>query len=349
MTGPIEESPIEESEFLRVIIHGVTAFELLRTALEFGVFERLEAAGGMDADRLADALAIERQPARILLMGLASLRLVTKAGDLYLNTAITRRKLLAGSPRFLGPLVDVQARVINASMTDLATSARRYSNVGLRHLDGPGTTLYQRLAAHPELQQVFYANLNDASGKLFSQVMDNFDFSGVRRVLDVGGGDGSNAIALARSYPHLMVTVFDQEPALLLAERNARAAGVADQIILRPGDLFGDSFPAGADAILLMHIFEVWSLEKNVGLLRKCHAALRPGGAALVYNFASNDAGTGPSIAAFMSAYFLTLASGEGMVYPISDMAAAVRDAGFARIEQYPELAFNHALVVGRK
>jgi predicted O-methyltransferase YrrM len=341
--------PVDEAEFLRVIVHGVTAFELLRTALEFGVFERLEAAGGMDADQLADALVIERQPARILLMGLASLRLVTKDGDRYLNTGITRRKLLAGSPRFLGPLVDVQARVINASMTDLAVSARHYTNVGLRHLGGPGTTLYQRLAAHPELQRVFYANLSDVSGKLFAQVMDNFDFTGAHRVIDVGGGDGSNAIALARSFPHLTVTVFDQEPALKLAKRNARDAGVGDQIEVCPGDLFGDALPSEADAILLMHIFEVWSIENNVRLLRKCHAALRPGGAVLIYNFVSNEAGTGPSIAAFMSAYFLTLASGEGMVYPVSDMEAAVREAGFAQIERYAGLGFNHALVVGRK
>lgn len=342
------ENP-SEAELLRIIVHGTTVFELLRTALELEVFEQLERAGGMDLPAVAEALGIARQPARVLLLGLASLRLVQKRGETYVNTDITRKKLLRSSPRFLGPLVDVQAQIINRGIGDLSAAMRQNTNVGLRHFPGPGATLYERLTAYPELQQTYYRNMGDASQKTFPRVLDAFDFKRLRHVVDLGGGDGTNAIALATRFPHLDVTVFDQESVARIAMENAARAGVADRVRAAAGDIFDDPFPDGADGIMVFHFFEIWSLERNVKLLRKCYEALPEGGAALIYNFVSADDNTGPLSAALMSAYFLALASGEGMTYAASDMEAVLREAGFSRVERSGGLGFHHALVVGIK
>ncbi|KAB8169906.1 methyltransferase domain-containing protein [Streptomyces sp. 3MP-14] len=346
---------ISEADYVRILVHGTTAFELLRTALEFELFEKLDAADGMTVDEVAEAIGVERQPARVLLLGLASLRLLEKPDPdsglegTYVNSAVVKRKLLRSSPRYLGPLVDIQADVINASLVDFAESMRQNTNVGLRHIEGPGTTLYERLTAHPKLQEVFYANMGDASKKAFSQVLDNYDFSGLKHVIDIGGGDGTNSIELARRYPNLEVTVFDQESVTRIAARRGEDAELSKRLHFHPGDLFRDPLPEGADGILFFHIFEIWSLERNTELLRKCYDALPAGGTCLVYNFVSNDAGTGSMSAGLVSPYFLTLASGEGMTYSPSDMETAVRDAGFARVERYDDLGFSHSLVVGHK
>jgi hypothetical protein len=343
------EDTIGDADLLRIVIHGTTAFELLRTALEFGLFDYLEVAGGMDLPAVAARLGVQEQPARILLQGLASLRLVRKENDRYVNADISRRKLLRSSPRFLGPLVDVQAEVINPCLGDFAASMRRGTNIGLRHIPGPGTTLYQRLTAHPRLQDIYYRNMGDASRKSFPLVLDKFDFRRLRHVVDLGGGDGSNGIALAKRFPHLAVTVFDQDTVVQIAAGNAAAAGVADRVHVATGDIFLDPFPAGVDGILVFHIFEIWSLERNTQLLRKCFEALPDGGAVLVYNFVSDDDNTGPLSAGLVSPYFLTLASGEGMVYAARDIESAIRAAGFPHVERHPNMGFNHALVAGFK
>ncbi|WP_327426489.1 methyltransferase [Streptomyces sp. NBC_01236] len=340
---------VTEADYLRIIIHGTTAFELLRTGLEFDLFERLEAAEGMDIEEVAEAIGVEPQPARILLLGLASLRLLDKKDDKYVNSEMVRRKLLRSSPRFLGPLVDIQADIINQSLGDFAESMRQNTNVGLRHIEGPGTTLYERLTAHPELQEVFYRNMGDASKKAFAQILDRYDFSGVRHVIDIGGGDGTNSIELARRYPHLEVTVFDQESVTQIAAQRTEDAELSKRVHFHPGDLFTDALPEGADAIMFFHIFEIWSLERNTELLRKCYEALPPGGVCLVYNFVSNDEGTGSMSGGLVSPYFLALASGEGMTYAPQDMDKAIRDAGFSRVERYDGLGFSHCLAVGHK
>lgn len=57
-------------------------------------------------------------------------------------------------------------------------------------------------------------------------------------VVDVGTGSGCIAVALAHSVPGLLVVAVDASPAALeVAERNARAHGVADRITFREADV----------------------------------------------------------------------------------------------------------------
>jgi len=347
--APSRSVTISEADYLRILIHGTTAFELVRTALEFDLFEKLEEADGLTLPEVAAAIGVPEQPARILLLGLASLLLLDKTGETYTNSPMVRRKLLHEGERFLGPLTEIQAKVINASMADFAESMRRNTNVGLRHIDGPGDTLYSRLTQHPQLQAVFYDNMGDASARVNAQLFQAFDFSGVRHAVDVGGGDGTNAIELARRYPHLRVTVFDQETVTELAAERIDDPDIRKRVQFQTGDMFTSPLPEGADMIMVLHIFEIWSLERNTELLRRCHAALPEGGTCLVYNFVCRDDNTGPMSAGLVSPYFLTLASGEGMTYSPSDMERSMRDAGFREVERRDDFGFSHALVVGRK
>jgi ubiquinone/menaquinone biosynthesis C-methylase UbiE len=338
-----------DSDHLQTIIHGATAFELLRTALEFDLFKRIEVAGGLDLAAAAAALGLEEQPARILLLGLTSLRLLRKEGDKYVNAAIATRSLVPGRTGYLGPLVEIQEKITNPGLPDFAESLRRNTNVGLRHLDGSAPTVYERLAAYPELQEIYYNNMGHASRQTFPLVVETFDFSGLKHVLDLCGGDGSNGIEVAKRNPHLEVTIFDQETTLKIAARNAEKAGVAERMHYWAGDIFADPLPPSIDGIMFCHIFEIWSMQRNVELLRKCHAALPPGGSVLVYNFISDDDNSGSVSAAFMSVYFHAVASGEGMVYSAADMQTALHEAGFARCDRYDDVGYRHALLVGHK
>ncbi|KDN18895.1 methyltransferase [Amycolatopsis rifamycinica] len=341
--------PISEADYLRILIHGHTAFELLRTGLEFDLFQKLEDSGGLDLTETAEALGVEEYPARVLLLGLASLLLIEKKDGKFVNAPIVRRKLLKDGERFLGPLIDIQDKIINKTLVDFAESMRQSTNVGLRHLDGPGDTLYSKLTATPDLQKVFYDNMGDASNRAFEQFLEYYDFSGIKHAIDIGGGDGTNSVKLAERYPELEMTVFDQESVTRLAADKIEDPSVRKRVHFHPGDMLKDRLPEGADAILYFHIYEIWSLERNTEMLRKCYDALPEGGTVLVYNFVSNDEGTGGLSGGLVSPYFLALASGEGMTWSAADMEKSVRDAGFSRVERFADLGFSHALVVGHK
>ena len=102
--------------------------------------------------------------------------------------------------------------------------------------------------------------------------------TGVRRVLDVGGGTGGFAVPLAGA-GHT-VTVVDASPdALAALTRRAADAGVAERVRAVQGDadaLASLVEPAGADLILCHAVLEV--VDQPSDVVTAIAAALRAGG-----------------------------------------------------------------------
>ena len=90
----------------------------------------------------------------------------------------------------------------------------------------------------------------------------------------------------------------------------------------------------------------IWSEERNQLLLRKAAKALPPGGAAVVFNMMQSDDERGPISAALGSPYFLTLATGEGMLYTWGEYETWMREAGFATVARVA-LVKDHGAIIG--
>ena len=106
----------------------------------------------------------------------------------------------------------------------------------------------------------------------------------------------------------------------------AQAPGVADRLECRPGDMFADPFPAGADVILLSNALHDWDVPQCRELLRRCADALPPGGRVLIHDVFLNDAHDGPLPVALYSAALFTLT--EGRAYSAAEFKGWLRDAG---------------------
>ena len=81
------------------------------------------------------------------------------------------------------------------------------------------------------------------------QLGEHLDFSGCRRVIDVGTGTGLFAILAARKgVPEVKATDVS-DVAVALAHRNAQASGVADVVAVAQGAFFA-GFEGGFDAVV---------------------------------------------------------------------------------------------------
>ena len=116
-----------------------------------------------------------------------------------------------------------------------------------------------------------------------------------------------------------------------------------------PGDFWTDPFPCGIDAILFCHMFTIWSMERNLQLLRICAAAVEPGGSVLLFNMMGDDDRSGPLSTALGSPYFLAIATGEGELHSWSDYEQAMHQAGFAEVKRVTGLPLNHGIIVGTR
>jgi hypothetical protein len=342
-----ENVSAEEVERFYLTLGGHVFFQTLRAAARLDLFTLLSREGSLTRSQIAERLHLAEQPTRILLLGLTATRMLLKDGDRYSNSRVAEVMLTRGSPKSVLAFVEYEHAIVYRAMPWFHDSLCANANVGLREFRGDEPTLYPRLAHHPELEQTF----QDAMQELSLQANDalaGVDLSQVRHLVDVGGGNGSNAIVLARRYPGLRVTVFDSPSVAEMARAHVRSAGMSERIDVVAGDCFIDSFPRGADCFLFAHFFTIWSTAKNRFLLAKAQAALAPGGRTILFNMMQADGEDGPLSAAIGSPYFLTLATGEGMLYTWREYEAWMREAGFVDVERVV-LPRDHGAIVGRR
>jgi precorrin-6B methylase 2 len=111
---------------------------------------------------------------------------------------------------------------------------------------------------------------------------------GARRLLDVGGGDGTIGCALVKRYPDLAVTVFNLPASAFLARRRINDLQCGDQVGVHEGDFLREELPGGYDRVLFSRVLTDWTPEVCQMLFEKSARALEPGGR-LVINEALVD------------------------------------------------------------
>lgn len=335
-----------------LVIGGHAFFEALATACELDLFTKLSRRPNRTLGDVASALAIPEPAARVLLLALAAVGLIERhpRRATYRNSRTAEELLTEGSARDMRPAVFAYHRLIYRPLFHLTEAVRKGTNVGLRVFPGSGKTLYRRLARRPRDEQTFQAWLHMVSAQSNRALRSVGRLSRVRHLLDVGGGDGTNAMALRDAFPQMNVTVFDLPTVCRIVRRNVRRAKLEDVIFTRPGDFLTDRFPKGVDGVLFGHILNIFAEATNVKLLRRAYDALPAGGVAICFNSMTDDNETGPLRSAFLSLYFLVLASGEGMVYPWKDYVRWYKQVGFRKVEVHRvgDL-MDHGIIVGIK
>jgi len=338
-----------DMERLLLIGAGHSAFQLLWAGVQLEVFDRLSQQPGSTLEQIAKEIGLQPYPCRILLIGLTALGLIEKRVSQFSNARLTEETLVKGKPRYAAPILGWQAQIVYPGLMDFVESLKRGRNVGLERFPGSGNTLYGRLASHPALEKTFHNAMSALSAQANAHLLAAFDFGRFAHIVDAGGGDASNAIALVRAFPKLNVTVFDSPSVCEIARKNITTHGLSDRISVRPGSFFADPYPHDTDAVLYSHIFTIWSLEHGRELLKKTYAGLPTGGSVLLFNMMGDDDDSGPLSTALGSPYFLAIATGEGMLHSWKDYEMILREAGFGHVERIDKLPLSHGLIVGTK
>jgi SAM-dependent methyltransferase len=335
-------------ERLYLVFGGHIFFQTLRTAVQLDLFTLLAKEGELTREEIAKRLGVADQPARIVVLGLTVVGLLRKRGTHYSNSHLAGILFVKDSPRKITSYVELQHRAMYKGLYWMLDAVREYRNVGIKEFAGNEPTLYERLAHDPEVEQIFQEAMQELSVQANADLTRFADLSGVKHLVDVGGGDGTNVIALARRWGQLRATVFDSPTVCEIARKNIAASGLGDRLDAVAGECFSDPFPKDADCLMFAHFFTIWGEKKDRELLKKCYESLPAGGKVLIFNMMQHDNETGPLSAAVGSPYFLTLATGLGMLYTWREYESWMRDAGFRAVERY-KLLRDHGLIIGTK
>ena len=152
-----------------------------------------------------------------------------------------------------------------------------------------------------------------------------------RRLLDVGGGPGTYAVAFVRAVPGLRATLLDLPEVVEIARENVAAAGLLDRFDLVAGDLLSDAFPGGHDLAFVSAIVHMLGPDENVTLFRKVHDALVPGGRIVLRDHVMSPDRTAPRAGALFAVNML-VGTKAGGTFTLEELAAWLGEAGFDRV-----------------
>ena len=131
-----------------------------------------------------------------------------------------------------------------------------------------------------------------------------------------------------------------------VAEENDRKAGVAERYERLQGSAFEVDFGGLYDVVLLTNFLHHFDKPTCVGLLKKVHAALKPGGRAATLEFVPNEDRVSPPMpAGFALTMLATTESGDA--YTLSELTAMYVEAGFKDIVGRPIAMSPHTIVLG--
>jgi O-methyltransferase domain/Dimerisation domain len=144
-----------------------------------------------------------------------------------------------------------------------------------------GTDPFTWLQQNPEEGAIFNQAMFEVSRRSARAVVEAYDFSRARTIVDVGGGYGTVLASILSANPHATGVVLDLAHCRDGASSLFRERGLSDRAEFLEGDFF-QSVPRGADLYLLKSVIHDWDDEKSTRILRNCRDAMGESGILLV-------------------------------------------------------------------
>jgi len=265
-------------EILIGLLTGAWATQTVAAAARLSVADHV-ASGAETAEEIAEAAEANPGAVARLLRALAGIGVLeAREGGRYALTPVGERLRCDAPGTFRDAFIAETDHVHWQSWERLTDAVR----TGLpRPLPVFGMPAFDYYAKFPADGEQFGKAMQNISRFAAAAVLEAYDFSRVRSILDVGGGNGSLALAILGKYPQMRGKVFDLPYMEAQAIAGIHAAGADGRCGFESGDFF-KAVPGGADLQVLKFILHDWTDEECVQILRSCRQALAPGGRILV-------------------------------------------------------------------
>jgi precorrin-6B methylase 2 len=300
--------------------------KILLTAVKLDVFSAIGERPKAVQD-IAGRIQADEPTLTLLLNALVAMKLLTKEGDLYGNSSTSLKHLIRHSAQYIGHLLLLHDAEWN-NWGNLEKTIRTGRRMVDRHV----------FQTDPELGSNVLAVLNRIGQQSGPDFAKRLKLAGRERLLDLGGGAGTNAIAFCQVYPELRATVFDLPATLKLTEKTVKDAGLESRIALHPGDFNSDPLGGPYDVVLMSDILHYHTFQMNQDLVNKAFASLAPGGQLIIKDRFLDEAGTGPAWTTAFTIHILVNTQ-HGSCYKCSDAMQWLTNAGFASVMELEKTA----------
>jgi hypothetical protein len=248
---------------------GFQASQAVIVAAQLGIADLLSK-NAMTSREVAQKTGTQPDKMHRLLRALAAFAVVEDCGDGTFQLTPVGHSLRADAPNSVRPLVLMYGNFWPgfASLAECVKTGKNAYEI-LFGLEG-SFAYYEK---HPDKARVFDAAMSALSALTGPAAARSYDFAGVSRVIDIGGGHGKVLASILKEHPRLHGVLFDLPRVVEGAAPFLAGEGLAGRCEVVSGDMFA-SVPSGCDLYLLSHIIHDWDDERAIKVLQSCRRAM---------------------------------------------------------------------------
>jgi len=297
-------------------------------AVSLGVFDALEHRP-QQATALAEELHVKPDPLERLLDACVGLKLLRRRGAAYENEPVATTYLRRASEGTLTGYILYSNDVLFRLWTHVEDAIRE-GTPRWQQVFGVEGSIFDHFFRTEEAKEIFVQGMHGLGVLSSPKVVEAFDLSRFRRMVDLGGATGHLALAACERNPDLRAVVFDLPAVSESARVYARSSIASQRIEVAAGDFFRDELPDG-DLFALGRILHDWPEDKIRALLARIYQRLPAGGAILIAEKLLCEDKSGPISAQLQSLNMLMCT--EGKERTLTEYGRLLEDAGFRNVQ----------------
>ena len=305
-----------EPKTIQKLVDVYPSFALL-AGMQLDLFTPLKA-GPMCPEQIANAIGVNVAKLKPLLYALVAAELLTMEGDRFANTDEANYFLVHGSPSYMGGVHPLYADLWAAAL-QTAESIRT----------GQPQAKHDYTQMPREALETFYQGLHPGALTTGRTLVKDYGLSSCQRLLDVGGGSGGVAIAVAKACPHIQATVVDVSNVTPITQRFVTEAGVSDRVKVITANMVETPLHGSFDAVVLKSFIQVLAPSDAQRALKNINATMAPGGTIYILGIGILDnSRISPRGAAITNTIFINIYD-EGQAYTEAEYQDWITAAGF--------------------
>jgi SAM-dependent methyltransferase len=293
---------------------------ILLTAVELDIFTSIDENGNTHKET-AGKLHLDERACERLMNALAALGFLRKKAHLFFNTDDSSTYLSRKSSRYSEGLMHLNN--LWDTWSNLSGVVRNGTPAGPRGSDEEGGSWLSHFIAAMHYRAKLQAPVH----------LKNIDLSGIRTILDVGGGSRAYSMEFVRNKPDIEAVILDLPDVVPITESYIRKEGFEGKLKTLAGDYTSDDFPTGFDMVLLSAVIHSNSLAMNQSLVKKCYGSLNPGGRIIILDWIMNEDRTEPPAGAVFAVNML-VATEAGDCFTGEEVRGMLISAGFKNISR---------------
>ena len=280
--APVVEKPAldeqqqqqQTAQHLFQLATGYIVSTALQVAVQLRIADRL-ASGPRSVSDLANETDVKEEPLYRVLRAVASVGVFEETAPRQFASNAAAAMLRSDVPGSLYPMIrwicePFHLRVYADIMHSLTTGTPAAEKTA-------GMPVFEYFTRDPELSGIFNDAMTNFSGMIIPAVLEAYDFSDIKVLVDVAGGHGGVLSGVLSRHPQMRGILCDLDHVIAGARERLRTIGLADRVTCVVTDMFKD-VPAGGDAYLMKHIIHDWDDERAGLILRNIRKVLPPNG-----------------------------------------------------------------------